>query len=107
MLQISHIDFYGTCVNNDSMYLCLSLLSTLQYSKPEKKVKIARPNNVVYNIKVSFTCSSTNVIYAVFCQQCPSVPNIGQIGQSPRSLITNLTSDFTMHRNPSQTISVY
>ncbi|KAJ7319842.1 hypothetical protein JRQ81_019353, partial [Phrynocephalus forsythii] len=46
---------------------------------------ITGPNNVTYNIKGNFTCSSTNVIYAIFCQQCPSALYDGQIGQSTKT----------------------
>ncbi|XP_074981174.1 uncharacterized protein LOC142070971 [Caretta caretta] len=46
---------------------------------------ITGPNNISHTIRGSFTCTSTNVIYAIMCQQCPSAMYIGQTGQSLRS----------------------
>ncbi|XP_073172201.1 uncharacterized protein KIAA0930 homolog isoform X4 [Lepidochelys kempii] len=43
---------------------------------------ITGPNNISHTIGGSFTCTSTNVIYAIMCQQCPSAMYIGQTGQS-------------------------
>ncbi|KAJ7319923.1 hypothetical protein JRQ81_019434, partial [Phrynocephalus forsythii] len=42
---------------------------------------------VTYSIKGKLTCCSTNMIYAIFCQQCPSALCIGQTEQSLRKRI--------------------
>ncbi|CAM5170374.1 unnamed protein product, partial [Eretmochelys imbricata] len=54
---------------------------------------ITGPNHVSHTIKGSFTCTSTNVIYAIMCQQCPSAMYIGQTGQSLRKRIKGHKSD--------------
>uniref|UniRef100_A0A8C3SQG5 Ig-like domain-containing protein n=1 Tax=Chelydra serpentina TaxID=8475 RepID=A0A8C3SQG5_CHESE len=46
-----------------------------------------------HTITGSFTCTSTNVIYAIMCQQCPSAMYIGQTGQSLRKRINGHKSD--------------
>lgn len=46
--------------------------------------QIIGPNNASHAIKGSFNCNSTNVIYAITCQRCPSAVYIGQTGQSLR-----------------------
>ncbi|KAJ7322722.1 hypothetical protein JRQ81_019009, partial [Phrynocephalus forsythii] len=58
---------------------------------------ITGPNNVEYSIKGNFTRSSTNVIYAIFCQQCPSALYIGQTGQSLRKRINGHKFDIRNH----------
>ncbi|XP_065436529.1 zinc finger protein 577-like [Chrysemys picta bellii] len=54
---------------------------------------IRGPNHISHTIKGSFTCTSTNVIYAIMCQQCPSAMYIGQTGQSLRKRINGHKSD--------------
>ncbi|XP_074809868.1 uncharacterized protein LOC141987932 [Natator depressus] len=54
---------------------------------------ITGPNNISHTIRGSFTCTSTNVIYAIMCQQCPSAMYIGQTGQSLRKRINGHKSD--------------
>ncbi|XP_073188346.1 uncharacterized protein [Lepidochelys kempii] len=54
---------------------------------------ITGPNNISHTIRGSFTCTSTNVIYAIMCQQCPSAIYIGQTGQSLRKRINGHKSD--------------
>ncbi|KAJ7342212.1 hypothetical protein JRQ81_009674, partial [Phrynocephalus forsythii] len=58
---------------------------------------ITGPSNAAHNIKGSFTCSSTHVIYAIFCQQCPSALYIGQTGQSLQKRINAHKSDIRNH----------
>ncbi|XP_065445349.1 uncharacterized protein LOC135982467 isoform X2 [Chrysemys picta bellii] len=54
---------------------------------------IRGPNHISHTIRGSFTCTSTNVIYAIMCQQCPSAMYIGQTGQSLRKRINGHKSD--------------
>ncbi|CAM4645092.1 unnamed protein product, partial [Caretta caretta] len=54
---------------------------------------IIGPNHISHTIRGSFTCTSTNVIYAIMCQQCPSAMYIGQTGQSLRKRINGHKSD--------------
>ncbi|XP_050792228.1 uncharacterized protein LOC127042831 [Gopherus flavomarginatus] len=54
---------------------------------------ITGPNQISHTITGSFTCTSTNVIYAIICQQCPSAMYIGQTGQSLRKRINGHKSD--------------
>ncbi|CAM4545376.1 unnamed protein product [Caretta caretta] len=54
---------------------------------------ITGPNNISHTIRGSFTCTSTNVIYAIMCQQCPSAMYIGQTGQALRKRINGHKSD--------------
>ncbi|XP_053882120.1 uncharacterized protein LOC128836129 [Malaclemys terrapin pileata] len=54
---------------------------------------IIGPNHISHTIRGSFTCISTNVIYAIMCQQCPSAMYIGQTGQSLRKRINGHKSD--------------
>ncbi|CAM4716809.1 unnamed protein product [Caretta caretta] len=54
---------------------------------------ITGPNNISHTIRGSFTCTSTNVIYAIMCQQCPSAMYIGQTGQSLHKRINGHKSD--------------
>ncbi|XP_050781640.1 uncharacterized protein LOC127035616 [Gopherus flavomarginatus] len=54
---------------------------------------ITGPNQINHTITGSFTCTSTNVIYAIICQQCPSAMCIGQTGQSLRKRINGHKSD--------------
>ncbi|CAM4698899.1 unnamed protein product, partial [Caretta caretta] len=54
---------------------------------------ITGPNNISHTIRGSFTCTSTNVIYAIVCQQCPSAMYIGQTGQSLHKRINGHKSD--------------
>ncbi|XP_074793114.1 uncharacterized protein LOC141976198 [Natator depressus] len=51
------------------------------------------PNHISHTIRGSFTCTSTNVIYAIMCQQCPSAMYIGQTGQSLRKRINGHKSN--------------
>ena len=48
---------------------------------------ITGPNNATFTIKGSHTCNSSNVVYAISCQQCPRALYIGQTGQSLRQWI--------------------
>ncbi|XP_074792641.1 uncharacterized protein LOC141975875 [Natator depressus] len=54
---------------------------------------ITGPNHISHTIRGSFTCTSTNVIYAIMCRQCPSAMYIGQTGQSLRKRINGHKSD--------------
>ncbi|CAM5072920.1 unnamed protein product [Natator depressus] len=54
---------------------------------------IIGPNHISHTIRGSFTCTSTNVIYAIMCQQCPSAMYIGQTGQSLCKRINGHKSD--------------
>nr|XP_048692223.1 uncharacterized protein LOC125630390 [Caretta caretta] len=54
---------------------------------------IIGPNHISHTIRGSFTCTSTTVIYAIMCQQCPSAMYIGQTGQSLRKRINGHRSD--------------
>ncbi|XP_074818091.1 uncharacterized protein LOC141992658 [Natator depressus] len=54
---------------------------------------IIGPNHISHTIRGSFTCTSTNVIYAIMCQQCPSAMYIGQTGQSLHKRINRHKSD--------------
>ncbi|XP_065428293.1 multivesicular body subunit 12B isoform X1 [Chrysemys picta bellii] len=58
---------------------------------------IIGPNHISHTIQGSFTCTSTNVIYAIMCQQCPSAMYIGQTGQSVRKRINGHKSDIRNH----------
>ncbi|XP_065441954.1 uncharacterized protein LOC122172662 isoform X1 [Chrysemys picta bellii] len=58
---------------------------------------IIAPNHISHTIRGSFTCTSTNVIYAIMCQQCPSAMYIGQTGQSLRKRINGHKSDIRNH----------
>ncbi|XP_048698400.2 uncharacterized protein LOC125633326 [Caretta caretta] len=51
------------------------------------------PNHISHTIRGSFICTSTNVIYAIMCQQCPSAMYIDQTGQSLRKRINGHKSD--------------
>ncbi|KAM9123742.1 uncharacterized protein ACDP82_013668 [Pangshura tecta] len=51
------------------------------------------PNRISHTIRCPFTCTSTNVIYAIVCQQCPSAMYIGQTGQSLCKRINGHKSD--------------
>ncbi|XP_033121310.1 uncharacterized protein LOC117120378 [Anneissia japonica] len=48
---------------------------------------ILGPNGYIINIKGHFTCSSTNIIYAITCNICPNAVYIGQTGQTLRNRI--------------------
>ncbi|XP_074974844.1 endothelin-3 isoform X1 [Caretta caretta] len=50
-------------------------------------------NHISHTIRGSFICTSTNVIYAIMCQQCPSAMYIGQTGQSLRKRINGHKPD--------------
>ncbi|CAM4539123.1 unnamed protein product [Lepidochelys kempii] len=54
---------------------------------------ITGPNHIIHTIRGSFTCTSTNVTYAIMCQQGPSAMYIGQTGQSLRKRINGHKSD--------------
>ncbi|XP_075782078.1 uncharacterized protein LOC142828105 [Pelodiscus sinensis] len=54
---------------------------------------ITGPNHISYTITSSSTCTSTNVIYAIMCQQCPSAMYIGQTGLSLCKRISGHKSD--------------
>ncbi|XP_053881423.1 uncharacterized protein LOC128835776 [Malaclemys terrapin pileata] len=56
-------------------------------------IYIRGPNHISHTIKGAFTCTSTNVIYAIMCQQCSSAMYIGQTGQSLRKRINGHKSD--------------
>lgn len=55
------------------------------------------PNNVSHNFKDSFTCSSSNVIYIIIWQQCPSAFCLGQTGQSLHKGVNGYKSDINMY----------
>ncbi|CAM2118346.1 unnamed protein product [Caretta caretta] len=59
---------------------------------------IIGPNHITLTIRGSFTCTSTNVIYAIVCQQWPSAMYIGQTGQSLRKRINGQKSDIGNHK---------
>ncbi|XP_074809758.1 uncharacterized protein LOC141987846 [Natator depressus] len=54
---------------------------------------IIGPNHISHTIRCLFSCTSTNVIYAIICQQCPSAMYIGQTGQSLSKGINGHKSD--------------
>ncbi|KAJ7311367.1 hypothetical protein JRQ81_006985 [Phrynocephalus forsythii] len=58
---------------------------------------ISGPSSVTYCIKSNYTCSSTNVIYAIICQQCPSALYIGQRGHFLRKSINGHKFDIRNH----------
>ncbi|XP_053886742.1 uncharacterized protein LOC128838514 [Malaclemys terrapin pileata] len=58
---------------------------------------IIGPNHISHTIRGSFICTSTNVIYAIMCQQCSSAMYIGQTGQSLRKRINGHKSDIRNH----------
>ncbi|CAM4529104.1 unnamed protein product [Lepidochelys olivacea] len=78
--------------------LCQAFLQ-LQYPPAEVKKQIDRARRVprtrcqFHTIRGSYSCTSTNVIYAIMCQQCPSAIYIGQTGQSLRKRINGHKSD--------------
>ncbi|XP_073212655.1 uncharacterized protein [Lepidochelys kempii] len=62
---------------------------------------IIGPNHISHTIRGSFTCTSTNVIYDIMCQQCPSAMYIGQTGQSLRKRINGHKSavkNYNIHK---------
>ncbi|XP_077775929.1 uncharacterized protein LOC144325707 [Podarcis muralis] len=59
---------------------------------------IIGPNNIKHTISGLFNCSSSNIIYAIKCQQCPSALSIGQIGQTLRQRINGHKSDIRNHK---------
>ncbi|XP_074924975.1 uncharacterized protein LOC142047212 [Chelonoidis abingdonii] len=54
---------------------------------------ITGSNQISHTITGSFTCTSTNVTYAIICQQCPSAMYISQTGQSLWKRINEHKSD--------------
>ena len=45
-------------------------------------LSITRPNNQTFVIKNSFTCTTTNVVYAISCTKC----NLIYIGETKRKI---------------------
>ena len=54
---------------------------------------ITGPNGINYTVSGSYSCSSSNLIYALMCQQCPSALYIGQTSQPLRKRINGHKSD--------------
>lgn len=59
---------------------------------------ITGPNNITHTISGLFNCSSSNIVYAIKCQQCPSALYIGQTGQTLRQRINGHKSDIKNHK---------
>ncbi|XP_060137727.1 uncharacterized protein LOC132593050 isoform X9 [Zootoca vivipara] len=59
---------------------------------------ITGPNNIQHTISGLFNCSSSNIVYAIKCQQCPSAIYIGQTGQTLRQRINGHKSDIRNHK---------
>ncbi|XP_060137728.1 uncharacterized protein LOC132593050 isoform X10 [Zootoca vivipara] len=59
---------------------------------------ITGPNNIQHTISGLFNCSSSNIVYAIKCQQCPSALYIGQTGQTLRQRINGHKSDIRNHK---------
>ncbi|XP_060137735.1 uncharacterized protein LOC132593051 isoform X1 [Zootoca vivipara] len=59
---------------------------------------ITGPNNIQHTISGLFNCSSSNIVYAIKCQQCPSALYIGQTGQTLRQRINRHKSDIRNHK---------
>lgn len=67
---------------------------------------ITGPNNVPCCINGSFTCNSTDVVYAITCQHCPSAVYIGQTGQSLRQRMNSHKFDIR-NNDPQKPVSMH
>ncbi|XP_053884602.1 uncharacterized protein LOC128837434 [Malaclemys terrapin pileata] len=91
--------------SNHTLYNKNTNPGTKPYNKPRCQLcphiysrdTIIGPNHISHTIKGLFTCTSTNVIYAIMCQQCPSTMYIVQTGQSLRKRINGHKSDIRNH----------
>ena len=68
--------------------------------------RITGPNNVPCYINGSFTCNSTDVVYAITCQHCPSAVYIGQTGQSLRQRMNSHKFDIR-NNDPQKPVSMH
>ena len=57
------------------------------------------PNGYTYHITDSFSCTSTNIIYAITCTQCPKAVYIGETMQTLRKRINGHRNDYVHNRN--------
>ena len=55
-------------------------------------------NNHKTKVRGSFSCDTSNVIYAVTCEQCPSVTYVGQTGRSIRERANEHKTDIRLRR---------
>ena len=57
------------------------------------------PSGYTYHITDSFSCTSTNIIYAITCTQCPKAVYIGETMQTLRKRINGHRNDYVHNRN--------
>ena len=55
---------------------------TCPYASPETKI---RGPKCYFSIRDHFTCQSSNLVYCISCNRCPTILYIGETGQSLRS----------------------
>ena len=55
---------------------------TCPYASPETKI---RGPKCYFSIREHFTCQSSNLVYCISCNRCPTILHIGETGQSLRS----------------------
>ena len=58
------------------------LVYTCPYASPETKI---RGPKCYFSIRDHFTCQSSNLVYCISCNRCPTILYIGETGQSLRS----------------------
>ena len=55
---------------------------TCPYVSPETKIRVPK---CYFSIRDHFICQSSNLVYCISCNRCPTILYIGEIGQTLRS----------------------
>ena len=61
--------------------------------------RLTGANSYTYHITDSFSCTSTNIIYAITCTLCPKAVYIGETMQTLRKRINGYRNDYKHNRN--------
>ena len=61
--------------------------------------RLTGPNGYTHHITDSFSCTSTNIIYAITCTLCPKAVYVGETMQTLRKRINGHRNDYVHNRN--------